>query len=436
MRKVVSITFDSPHIDRRILLIGRSLGQAGYQTRVLSPKAEKEKGFEDIETTSVTGKLEERPPAAPRAAMGRFKAFIKQILLRYRTCEALIRFYFETLNRIRNLFEEKSFLPASKEMCAEAVAAKADLYVANDLPALPVGVEAKKANGSILIYDSHEFYSEQAVFSRKKRKYLKKLESQLIQHADLVITVNEDIAEIFRRTYGLTNVEVILNAAAINDIEPKYLHDLIGIDRSNKIVLFQGGFSPNRNLERLVRIASHIRNGVLIMLGWGDLEKELKREAEKLGILDRKLFLVPKIGQDDLISYTASASLGLIPYPPVDINTTYCTPNKLFEFISARVPILANQGLVTVKDFLSRYQIGTTVDFTDEQLAARVIDEIVADAVRTNDLRHNLETARGELNWSQESRKLMRIVKETIENKVKAEAIRRQPSERGSKCAG
>jgi glycosyltransferase involved in cell wall biosynthesis len=199
-------------------------------------------------------------------------------------------------------------------------------------------------------------------------------------------------------------------------------------------MLFQGGFSPNRNLEKLVAIASHIRNGVLVMLGWGDLEKKLKQKAEKLGILDRKLFFVPKLGQDDLISYTGSASLGLIPYPPVDINTIYCTPNKLFEFISAQVPILANQGLVTVGDFLSRYHIGTTVDFTDERLAARAIDEIVADAVRTNDLRHNLKVARDELNWSQEDKKLIRMMQVTIKDKMKAAGIKREPSERGSIC--
>ena len=52
-------------------------------------------------------------------------------------------------------------------------------------------------------------------------------------------------------------------------------------------------------------------------------------------------FLDP-VSQDELLSWTAGADIGIVPYPPIDLNSRLCTPNKLFEFIVAEVPILAN----------------------------------------------------------------------------------------------
>ena len=82
---------------------------------------------------------------------------------------------------------------------------------------------------------------------------------------------------------------------------------------------------------------------------------------------------MPAVPQSELLQHSASADVGIIPYPHVDLNSYYCTPNKLFEFIQARLPILANdspelrrfvhdEGFGLVKPMHSIKEIASAID--------------------------------------------------------------------------
>jgi glycosyltransferase involved in cell wall biosynthesis len=58
--------------------------------------------------------------------------------------------------------------------------------------------------------------------------------------------------------------------------------------------------------------------------------------------LGAKVHFKDAVPQEEVLFWTASADAGIIPYQPVDLNNYYCSPNKLFEFIQAAVPIIAN----------------------------------------------------------------------------------------------
>lgn len=407
MTEIVSITIDSPVIDRRILLFARSLKSADYNVRILAPSAEVENGFEDIEIVNVVQLL---PPAPPAPPAGKLKNILKRILLRNRFGRTFVHTCFLIYNQIQGRRSTQHFWsPYWDSLTQAAQKMKVDICIANDLVTLPVGCALKERTGCCLVYDAHEFYSGQISLSRGQSKFFKKLESRLIGNADLVITVNDDIADLLKNTYGVEDVAVILNATTPNSLEINYLHDMLKVSRSKKIVLYQGVFTDGRNLHDLVEIASHLKNGIIVLLGWGELREPLMKTASELNILDKKIFFLDRLSQQDLLSYTASAALGIIPYPPVDINTTYCTPNKLFEFISARVPILANEGLVTVKRFIDKYGIGITSSFRDAESIALKIDDILGDNERLNSFRKNLDVANKELDWENESNKLKSI---------------------------
>lgn len=395
--EVLTLCLDWPYIDRRVLLFAKTLQDSGCKVRILSLDAKQENGFEDIEIINVLPHSNGK-----RLSYLKVKKSIKNIapplLLK------ITRYIY------RNFLKRRGYTPFFDLMLQKANDIKADIYIANDLPTLPIGYEAKKRNGGLLIYDAHEFYTQQKFLSRKEVVYFQEMEERLIKQADSVITVNQDIADIFCKTYGLTNVEIIFNATRRGMHSKNYLHDIINIDRSKKVVLYQGAFSLNRNLEKLIRIASFLGDSVMVMLGWGEMERTLKKMAVKYGILNKKIFFVPKISQAELISYTASASLGVIPYPAVDVNTTFCTPNKLFEFISAKVPIMANGELITVKNILNTYNIGITTNFNDEKFTANKIEEIVSDSKMLAFFSKNIEIAEMELNWEQEGRKVIDVI--------------------------
>ena len=395
---IVHFTLDSPHIDRRILLISRSLEKYGHKTKILTPYAETEVGFENIEIVNVC--KSSKKAQAVISLKERFKKYLPVWMF-----EILKKFY-------KRFLASQKYIPFFQEMTQKALEYNADIYIANDLPTLPMAFFCCQQNKVPIIYDSHEFYTEQIALSKGEKKYLKSIEKELIGNCRYVITINEDISKLFEKTYGMDKLEVIYNATAAKTSEKKYLHNLISIPKETKIILFQGKFMKYRNIEKLPEIARHLEKSVLVLLGWGELLETLQNLSRKIGILDQKIFFIDKISQNELLSYTSSASLGIIPYPAIDLNTKYCTPNKLFEFINAGLPIIANQQLCTIQNIITRHNIGLVLDFSDAKQVACVVEKTLENQNQLAFWEKNLQKAQEFFSWENQEKILMRILEE------------------------
>ena len=55
-----------------------------------------------------------------------------------------------------------------------------------------------------------------------------------------------------------------------------------------------------------------------------------------------KIRFVPPVARDELEQWTQGASIGIIPYENDGLNHWFCSPNKLWEYPNAGVPILAS----------------------------------------------------------------------------------------------
>ena len=148
-------------------------------------------------------------------------------------------------------------------------------------------------------------------------------------------------------------------------IEPRddgRLHAAAGLGSDRRIILFQGGLSPRRGLHHLAAAAAALPEPwSIVMMGWGPFEAEMRKRAEELGAQtkpeSRPLAVLPPVPQEELASWTAGATLGIIPYENTGLNHLYCTPNKLWEFPNAGVPILATD-LVEMRKMIDEWKIG------------------------------------------------------------------------------
>jgi len=144
----------------------------------------------------------------------------------------------------------------------------------------------------------------------------------------------------------------------------------------------------------------------LVLMGYGEHLRTLLARAAELGIADRVHHLETK-SPDEYLLYTASADVGVIPNSPTwDANTTFLSPYKLYEFVLARLPILAND-LPFVRRVVEENGFGMVADLETADAAARAIDGFPYD--RLDELRANL-AARGEtFSWSVEKGKLLAL---------------------------
>jgi glycosyltransferase involved in cell wall biosynthesis len=218
----------------------------------------------------------------------------------------------------------------------------------HDLPTLPIGIAWCRRNPAArLVFDSHELYEEVAGLSTLERWYWRRQLRRFAGRVDGFITVNESIAAEHARRYpSLPPAVVVRNATMLSKDEPRdrgLLRAAAKVQSDARILLYQGGYAKERGLEALIRAAPELPQGwVLVMMGWGNLQSHLQTIARAVDPLQERIRFIPPAKQTVLRNWTAGADLGVIPYENTCLNHWFCSPNKLWEYPVAGVPILAS----------------------------------------------------------------------------------------------
>jgi glycosyltransferase involved in cell wall biosynthesis/ubiquinone/menaquinone biosynthesis C-methylase UbiE len=308
------------------------------------------------------------------------------------------------------------FFSAFYNECS-SIAANYDLIQVHDLPALEAGIKIAKQYNIPIVYDAHELYPEQKTFSRVQKRLCFKHEKKLIKEVNHVFAVNESIAKLMQKRYKISKPTVLLNSLEYyNKSSQKniLLHEKLSLSEDKKILLFQGGFSYNRNLENLIKAFRYVRSKDvnLVLLGRGDIESELRAIAQKYTLLGTRVHFLAAVPQHELLKYTCSATMGIIPYPHVDLNSYYCTPNKLFEFIQAEVPIIANKSPELIY-FVEKQNFGINMPMKSSRQIARAIDKAFSSG-KYGLWKANIKLKKHYFSWNQEEEKYISVIKQLI----------------------
>lgn len=237
----------------------------------------------------------------------------------------------------------RGFWNAHRALRRAALATPADLYLASDLYSLPALAAAATRHGGALVYDSRELYT--ALDSTHGRPLVGRvwgaLEGRFIRRADAVLTVGDAIADRLAATYGVERPVVLYNAP-----EPVPTPDRTALARAlslpddgRVVVLYQGLFREGRGLPALVEAAGRVEETRLVCIGEGALAEHLAAAAKTLG--DR-LVVSPFVPPDRLAALTPGADLGACLIEPLTESLRLSLPNKLFEYLSAGVPVVAS----------------------------------------------------------------------------------------------
>ncbi len=304
------------------------------------------------------------------------------------------------------------FLTAVRYFCY-GFKEKADVYVAQDLDSLLPALAIGKLRGRPVLYDAHELISEQGYPNSLRNRFLRRLEKRLVPHAAQLIVPNALRAQFFGERYRVrTEPVVILNCSPTAIIKrTDILRVTLGLPPSTRVVLYHGTLMPERALEELILSAHEFDPEIaLVIIGeqdtfYNDVLRPLW-ERERLG--DRVFFL-PYVSPSEIMQYVASADLGVVIYENVNLNNYLCAPTKLYEYLMARVPIIACD-FPELRMLLEKYPVGRTLASTDPaSIAAAVNDFFKIEPHRRAEMDRQLLRARQRFNWESESQKLLDV---------------------------
>jgi glycosyltransferase involved in cell wall biosynthesis len=286
---------------------------------------------------------------------------------------------------------------------------KPSILLANDLDTLLANFLASKVLITKLVYDSHELFTE--VPELTHRPFIQNIwltiEKFIVPKIKTMYTVNEEIASIYIKKYGL-HVSVIRNIAhTLKNSSPSesFVKKIKG---NKKMLIFQGsGINMDRGAEEALEMMQYLENTLLYIIGSGDVFEILKEKRISLNLED-KVIILDKMPYEKLMEYTKAADLGLSLDKNTNLNYEYSLPNKIFDYIQCNTPILASNRKL-VAQLISKNNIGKIITTHNPQKLAEIVNEIFNNEKEYTVWKKNLKTVAKIYNWENESKKLIEI---------------------------
>lgn len=234
-----------------------------------------------------------------------------------------------------------------------------------------------------VLYDARENFAgipaeEQG--SPRRHAVLVRQEVRAIRAVDAVVTVSEPIATELHQRYGLSRrPTVVLNVpVSAEQGDGPTVRDAAGLGPEVPLLVYSGGISRARGIEVLVRALAELPgvHAVLVPVPHPHpMERGLRELSAELGVQDR-LHVVPPTGQDALIRYLSGADVAIHPMPGGSANHDQALPNKLFEYLHARLPLVVSDARL-MSDFVRRNDLGGVFRSGDASDLARAVRQVL-----------------------------------------------------------
>lgn len=294
---------------------------------------------------------------------------------------------------------------------------RADCYHALDLPALPACYIAACLHHKPLIFESYELplstLSETEM--SRSRRLLQALLAPILRHIIPrcvgVIAVSTPIAREMSRRYPGANIIVVRNIPPYQAIiKSDLLRQHLGPGPQVRFALYQGHLQLDRGLDKLVCAAKYLEPGIMLVImgkGTQNLLAYLRTLIASEGVEDR-VAILPPVPYELLLSWTASAHIGLLVYSPDHaLNVRLCLPNKFFEFLMAGLPVLASQ-LDAVTEILEAQKVGQVISSLAPEDIGAAINAMMADHRALEQMHQNaLQAAQELFYWEKEQQQLL-----------------------------
>ena len=275
------------------------------------------------------------------------------------------------------------------------------ILLANDLDSLLPNYLVSKKLGIPMVFDSHEIFTEMpSLQGRFTQKIWRRLERSIVPKLKYMMTASESYADWFAKTYAIKRPIVVQNFP----IKVENSQDYSEINLP-KIILYQGAINPSRGLNHIIPAMTAIENAELWIAGDGPKKTQYELLTKTLG-LESKVKFLGKIAPNGLREITKKADVGLSIEENNGLSYYYSMPNKVSDYIQARIPVIV-ADFPEMRKVIDRFKAGEKIANYSE-LSTKV------SLVLKNGKKYyenSLNKAALELCWEKEEPKLLQLFK-------------------------
>jgi len=304
-------------------------------------------------------------------------------------------------------------IKTTKEVYKKALELDADVYHLHDPELIPIGLKLKR-KGYKIIFDAHEDLPKQLKSKPYLNPLLRKLlpvffevyENFAFKKFDALVgatpSITEKLAKINPNSYNINNYPILgeLNIGASSDWDAKlnevcYLGGIAEI-RGIKEVIASLTDAPLARLNLAGRFSeAHVESDVKTWDAW--------QQVNQLGFIDRK-------EASEVLARSKAGIVTFHEYP----NHVDAQPNKMFEYMSAGLPIITS-NFPMWEEVVEGNQCGICVDPMDSKAIADAVNYILENKKEAQRMGDNgLRAVNEKYNWATEEKTLFKMYKEVL----------------------
>lgn len=272
-----------------------------------------------------------------------------------------------------------------------------DIIFANDALAVPVAISLSPRLG--VHADLHEYAPRQGEDRLQWRLLIGPLMHWACKHyvtkAASVSTVAHGIAEEYSRVYGIVKPAVVPNATAhVPSLTPTQAQTPLR-------VVHAGAAARVRRIEVMIDAvlkANKMKPGTAtfdVVLVPGDQKyiAELTKKAASEG--EGAIRILPPVGFKEIVPMLHQYDIGFYLCPPSNFNMRHALPNKIFEYIQARLAVLIGPSPEMAR-LVNDYRVGAVASSFNAESAAQELVQLSSN--RVYEMKQNADEAAAVLN--------------------------------------
>lgn len=215
-------------------------------------------------------------------------------------------------------------------------------------------------------------------------RLLKKLYLKNLIQSDLLLPISENLRIELNKTFKipLNKMMVVSESASTYFLSSSKggcnLHKYNMLNANYMNLIYVGSLGKKRKIEFIIdafEIVTKEFQGVnLFILGWGETKQDIP-ELNKYILeknLDSKIFFINRVSYYEIPEIVSQFDIGLSAIPPFGFYV-FATPTKCIDYLSLKVPVVANKEIYDQKKLIEASNGGILTSYNELEYANGVL---------------------------------------------------------------
>lgn len=248
-------------------------------------------------------------------------------------------------------YEKFYWIAYLDELKSKFINSDFDHIIANDIYSLPLAINIKSFTGGKVYFDAHEYHPKEWASLKWKllyQRYVKYLCKKYIPKADTFSTVSYGIAEEYKK-FVRRKPEVITNAGEYQNLSLTKVHTPIRL-------IHHGIAVPERRIEKMIQMMEYLPSGYELTLMLVPTDKKYYTKLKQFS--NSRIKFLDSVPREQVCKTLNEFDIGVYRLPASSFNNLHALPNKIYDFIQARLTIVVSPN-PEMAHLVRKYELGT-----------------------------------------------------------------------------